>query len=117
MNMVKIENGVFLMGTDYQHGFSEDGEVPIHEVRVDCFFIDAYPVTNDEFASFIRRTGYLTEMERLGWPFVFQNHIPEERQCEVVLARAPEASWWCAVRGASWLHPEGPDSATGRACL
>ncbi len=58
------------MGTDYPHGFPNDGEGPVRPVAVAPFRIDAYPVTNAQFAAFITATKYKTEAERFGWSFV-----------------------------------------------
>lgn len=110
-DMVRLDGGVFLMGTDSAEGFPADGEGPIREVSLDAFYIDLYPVTNAKFAEFAAATGYRTESEQLGWSFVFQGHIPAERYAELVEATVPTAKWWCKVSGASWLHPEGPDSS------
>jgi formylglycine-generating enzyme required for sulfatase activity len=109
-NMVKLDGGLFLMGTDTQEGFQRDGEGPVREVTLDPFYIDAYPVTNSRFAEFVKATGYQTESERLGWSFVFQGHISKERYDELVEATVPGASWWCKVSNADWKRPEGPDS-------
>ncbi len=52
--MARIPAGEFLMG-------SEDGdkdERPVHPVFLDEFFIAAKPVTNAEYARFVRATGY-----------------------------------------------------------
>jgi formylglycine-generating enzyme required for sulfatase activity len=108
--MVKLDGGLFLMGTDTQEGFQRDGEGPVREVTLDPFYIDAYPVTNSRFAEFVKATGYQTESERLGWSFVFQGHISKERYDELVEATVPGASWWCKVSNADWKRPEGPDS-------
>src|SRR5579884_1785647 len=109
--MVRLDGGRFLMGTDSEEGFPADGEGPVREVFVDPFYIDIYPVTNERFAEFVKATGYRTESERLGWSFVFQGHIPKERYEELVEDTVPNARWWCKVKGADWLHPEGPDSS------
>jgi len=109
-NMVKLDGGSFLMGTDSKEGFQRDGEGPVREVTLDPFFIDAYPVTNSQFAEFAKATDYRTESERLGWSFVFQGHIPAERYDELVEATVPGANWWCKVGNANWQRPEGPDS-------
>ena len=110
---VKLDGGPFLMGTDTREGFPLDGEGPIREVQVDPFYIDSHPVTNDQFQEFVAKTGYRTESERLGWSFVFQGHIPSEQYSQLVVTTVPAARWWCRVNGASWLHPEGPDSVLG----
>lgn len=114
-NMEKLDGGRFLMGTESDEGFPQDGEGPIREVTLDPFWIDRYPVTNEQFNEFVKSTGYVTESERFGWSFVFQLHIPKDQYSALVDATAPGVEWWCKVNGASWNHPEGPDSTlTGR---
>lgn len=108
--MVKLDGGMFLMGTDNPEGFAADGEGPIREVKIDPFYIDISPVTNEQFDEFTKATGYLTEAIRFGWSFVFQGHISPERYADLVQATVPDAPWWCKVVGADWHHPEGPDT-------
>ena len=106
--MVKLDGGLFLMGTDYELGFPQDGEGPVREVTLDPFYIDTHPVTNDQFIEFIAKTGYVTEAERFGWSFVFQGHVKDHP--EVVDQRVPNVRWWCKVNASDWKHPEGPDT-------
>jgi sulfatase modifying factor 1 len=90
-DMRLIRGGRFLMGAD-------DGlpvEAPVHQVHVKDFWIDRHAVTVNEFAEFIRNTGYKTESERLGWSGVFD-----------VQARS-----WRKVERADWRHPDGPASS------
>jgi formylglycine-generating enzyme len=94
------------MGTELEEGFRQDGEGPIREIEIDPFYIDALPVTNDQFAEFVRASGYRTESECFGWSFVFHSHV----RPELVEDRAPGVQWWCKVSGADWAHPEGPGS-------
>lgn len=108
--MVKLDGGTFLMGTESAEGFPADGEGPVRPVHVDPFYIDINPVTNGRFAEFVAATGYQTESERLGWSFVFQGHVPEDRYRELVDRTVPGAPWWCQVWGSSWKHPFGPDT-------
>jgi formylglycine-generating enzyme required for sulfatase activity len=108
--MIKLDGGAFLMGTDSEQAFPHDGEGPVRKVLLDPFFIDRYAVTSAQFGEFVQATGYQTESERLGWSFVFQGHIPEERRKELVAETVPGASWWCKINDAAWNHPEGPDS-------
>jgi len=108
--MVRLDGGVFLMGNESDRAVPGDGEGPVRKVMLDAFFIDARAVTNEQFAEFVKASGYQTESERLGWSFVFEGHIPANRRAELVAARVPGVSWWCRVNGASWQHPEGPDS-------
>ena len=108
--MISLPGGTFLMGTDYANGFPQDGEGPVRQVALSSFEIDAFPVTNEEFAAFIDATGYHTEAERFGWSFVFWAHIPKERRAELVEDTVASAPWWCKVRGSCWNCPEGPGS-------
>jgi len=109
-DMVSLPGGTFLMGTDYPHGFSLDGEGPVRPVTVSSFEIDRFPVTNEEFAAFVDATGYRTEAEIFGWSFVFWAHIPAERFEELVEDTVAAAQWWCKVPRAFWRQPEGPGS-------
>ena len=108
--MVKLDGGIFLMGTEDEEGFPMDGEGPVREVTLDPFYVDVYPVTNGQFLEFTRKTQYQTDAEKFGWSFVFQGHIPAERYAELVRQTAAAVPWWCQVMGADWRHPEGPDS-------
>jgi formylglycine-generating enzyme len=113
-DMIRLDGGPFLMGSDSEEAVLSDGEGAVRRVRLDGFFIDRFAVTNEQFAEFARSTGYRTESERIGWSFVFQGHIPRERYGDLVTATLPGAPWWCKVNGASWRHPEGPDSSLER---
>ena len=106
-DMVKLDGGTFLMGTDYADGFPKDGEGPIREVTLDPFYMDVHPVTNEQFREFVEATGYQTEAERFGWSFVFKGQLPPEL-CG--LATVAGLNWWCKVKATDWQHPEGPGS-------
>ncbi len=108
--MVELPGGSFLMGTDSDEGFPEDGEGPVREVTVDSFRIDKTTVTNSEFSEFIQATGYKTEAERFGWSFVFHLFLPPKLK-KKDLESPPQTPWWKAVEGAYWRRPEGPDSS------
>jgi formylglycine-generating enzyme len=110
VGMIRLEGGTFLMGTDDQEGFPEDGEGPVRSVTLKPFYIDPCTVTNAEFQAFIDATGYKTEAEQFGWSFVFHLLVPPETAKKVsqVVQKTP---WWWNVEGASWKHPEGPESS------
>lgn len=108
--MIALPGGRFLMGTDYPQGFAADGEGPVRPVVVSPFSIDITPVTNAQFAEFVKTTGYMTDAERYRWSFVFWAHIPEERFEQLVADTVAQAPWWCKVFGAKWDAPEGPGS-------
>lgn len=96
------------MGSDADEGEPSDGEAPARKVSLDPFFIDSVAVTNDRFAEFVEDTGYRTEAQTAGWSFVFAGLLPGDFGETRGVAATP---WWREVFGASWRHPEGPDSS------
>jgi sulfatase modifying factor 1 len=106
--MVLLTGGMFRMGTDDPEGFRDDGEGPIREVTLAPFWIDPCAVTNEAFARFVERTGYVTEAERFGWSFVFAGFLPAALRRGA--ARPEQTPWWCGAEGAYWKAPEGPGS-------
>jgi formylglycine-generating enzyme required for sulfatase activity len=92
----------------------------VHKVYVDGFWMDRTEVTNEQFARFVKATGYIPLAERKPNPKDFPGVPPEKipaKPFSIVfqMPKAPEAdieplSWWKAVAGACWKHPEGPDS-------
>jgi len=107
---IALPSATFLMGTDYAHANSADGEGPVRPVSLSPFAIDACPVTNADFAAFVRATGHVTDSERFGNSFVFQAQVAPGRYTELVENTLAAAPWWCLVRGACWHAPEGPGS-------
>ncbi|MEM7334276.1 MAG: formylglycine-generating enzyme family protein [Chloroflexota bacterium] len=105
-NMIQLQGGEFLMGSQ-DKSFPSDGEGPVRRIKVNPFWIDAYTVTNAEFAKFIAATGYQTEAEKFGWSYVFYLFLPEDHPPTRAVQSAP---WWRQVFGATWQHPEGPHS-------
>ncbi|MEU9856604.1 formylglycine-generating enzyme family protein [Streptomyces sp. NPDC047974] len=108
---VRVPGGTFAMGDAFDEGYPQDGERPVHDVRLDPFLIDATTVTNTAFATFVKETGYVTDAERLGASAVF--HLTAKARPGDVLGHAPETPWWLVVRGATWRHPYGPLSSIG----
>jgi formylglycine-generating enzyme len=112
-DLLELEGGAFLMGSQDPGGFPEDGEGPVREVVVEPFRIAAHAVTNEAFASFVTATGHRTTAERLGTSFVFAGLLPDDFPPTRAVAQAP---WWRQVEGADWRRPEGPGSSIeGRA--
>ena len=68
--MVWIPGGEFSMGASDTPGLNEVGMKatedarPIHRVYVDGFLMDKTYVTNEQFARFVKATGYVTIAER-----------------------------------------------------
>src|SRR4051812_47838192 len=117
-----IPTGEFLMGSDD----AEDDERPVHPVHVDDFFIGVQPVTNAEYARFVRDTGHRSpaiyelpivvkaggpDRERnfrlSGTPYVWEDGRPPPDRADhpVTLVRYDDVSAYCA-----WLS-----AATGKA--
>lgn len=102
--MIHLDGGTFLMGTDSSEANPQDGEGPVRMVTLDPFYMDTTPVTNEKFAAFVAATRYVTEAEKFGWSFVFQNHVAPE----AVEDRVAGVEWWCKVSGVNWRNPEAP---------
>src|SRR5258706_6757008 len=60
--MIWIPGGTFWMGCE-DCGMPD--ALPVHQVTVDGFWVDATPVTNEQFAKFVKATGYVTVAERI----------------------------------------------------
>ncbi|MDX3005498.1 formylglycine-generating enzyme family protein [Kribbella solani] len=85
-----------------------DGELPVHEVELGGFRIDATSVTNADFARFVDATEYKTEAEIFGYSAVF--HLALAAEPDEVMGPASGTPWWAGVRGADWRHPGGSRS-------
>ena len=59
-DMIRMDGGPFLMGTETDQGFPADGEGPVRRVHVDPFYVDAFPVTVESFGEFVTATRHVT---------------------------------------------------------
>jgi formylglycine-generating enzyme required for sulfatase activity len=105
--VVSLQGGSTRVGTDHPILLADD-EGPSRRVRLEPFAIDPVAVTNGWFREFVKATGYQSEAERFGWSAVFFAFLPEPLCTTASAAGAP---WWRKTQGASWKHPEGPDSS------
>ncbi len=113
--MTWIPGATFLMGSDGH--YPEEG--PVRKVTVDGFWIDTGPVTNREFARFVRKTRYATAAERAPDQADYPGARPELLVpfSSVFVAPGQPVSladpyrWWRPVPGADWCHPLGPGSS------
>jgi formylglycine-generating enzyme required for sulfatase activity len=112
------------MGTDDRNSMSN--ERPAHRVRVSGVWMDEHPVTNAEFAAFVRATGYMTTAEKpVDWEEMKKlvpegtPKPPDEMLRPGSLVFTPPdhpvdlrdmGNWWTWTTGASWRHPLGPAS-------
>jgi formylglycine-generating enzyme required for sulfatase activity len=122
--MVWIPGGEFSMGAQDPRGVPEGGMQsmedarPIHRVYVDGFWLDRTDVTNEEFARFVKATGYVTVAERKPRVEDFPGAPPENLVAGSVVFAPPDHpvslndhyQWWKYVAGANWRHPQGPGS-------
>ncbi|MFC5281947.1 formylglycine-generating enzyme family protein [Pedobacter alpinus] len=122
--MVKIPGGTFTMGGDNEQ--ADKDEYPKHKVTVDGFYMDEHEVTNAQFQKFVDATGYVTTAEKKpDWEELKMQlppNTPKPDDSQLVAASLvftpPNHSvdlnnysqWWSWVPGASWRHPEGPNS-------
>ena len=123
-DMVWVPPGVFLMGSDSK--LAQPNERPAHAVSVPGFWMDVTHVSNDQFAEFVRQTGYVTTAEQKpDWETIrvqLPPGIPKPPD-EVLVAGAmvfvgtagpvdlnDYSQWWRYVPGANWRNPQGPGS-------
>jgi formylglycine-generating enzyme required for sulfatase activity len=104
---VLLPGGHFAMGDSFDEGLPGDGEGPVHEVELSPFRIDRTCVTNEQFATFVAETGYVTEAEKFGNSSVFAPAVLAGTSDVIGTAGS---AWWLIVRGACWRHPFGPQS-------
>lgn len=113
--MVWVPGGRFRMGSD-QH-YPE--EAPAHWADLEGFWMDRAPVTNAQFRTFVKTTGYRTQAERPVDPSDYPGAPLERlRPASIVFVPPPGPvpltdthQWWQYVFGADWRHPEGPGSS------
>ncbi|KFF06202.1 formylglycine-generating enzyme family protein [Flavobacterium reichenbachii] len=122
--MAWIPGGEFSMGSNVEDeslcsikGVTKDAAA-IHRVYVDGYFMDKTEVTNEEYAKFVKATGYVTVAEQK--PTKEEFPIANEEDLitgSVIFTPTPTAvnlnnflQWWSYVGGTDWKHPEGPQS-------
>ena len=123
-NMVWIEGGEFIMGTDEDEAYP--AEKPAVKRKVDGFWMDKTEVTNEQYKEFVDATGYQTLAEKTpDWEDI-KKQLPPDTQKPDDLVLSPGSlvfippsnpvpthdisQWWFWVNGANWKHPEGPES-------
>jgi formylglycine-generating enzyme required for sulfatase activity len=119
--MVAVDGATWIPAATYRMG-SDDGhhaeERPVREVAVEGFWIDTHAVTNRDYAAFVADTGYVTVAERRLDPAAFpgapaENLVPGSmvfHRTSGPVDLKQMRHWWAWTPGASWRHPEGPDS-------
>lgn len=123
--MVWIPGGEFSMGSNVEDeslcsikGVTKDA-APIHRVYVDGYFMDETEVTNEQYAAFVKATGYITVAEQKPTKEEFPTAADEDLIAgSIVFSPTPSAvnlnnflQWWAYIGGTDWKHPEGPGSS------
>ncbi|MFN0107377.1 MAG: formylglycine-generating enzyme family protein [Blastocatellia bacterium] len=111
--MIWVPGGTFRMGCDDCN--MPDAE-PVHLVSVDGYWMDETPVTNRQFAEFVKATGYKTVAEIKPDPKDFPGVPADKLIAGSACFTQPDAAvsldnplvWWRYQAGASWKNPEGP---------
>jgi len=114
-DMILIAGGKFLMGSDKFY----PEERPVHQVTVDSFYLDKFPVTNKDYQKFVKETGYVTIAERPLNPADYPGAKPELLVPGALVFQKSTGpvnlksyfNWWAWVPGANWKHPKGPGSS------
>ena len=92
---------------------------PVHRVSVGGFWMDETEVTNEQFARFVKATGYVTVAEQTPRAEDFPGAPASSLVPGSVVFTPPDRpvpltnfyQWWSDVTGASWRHPLGPKSS------
>jgi len=89
-------------------------EAPAHPVKVDGFWIDVTPVTNHQFAAFVKATGHVTIAEKTPKASDYPGAIPRMLRAGSLVFTQPKTvvgadirQWWSFKFGADWRHPYG----------
>lgn len=112
--MICLVGGSFLMGSDAHY----PEERPQREARVGGFQIDAFAVTNRQFAVFVADTGYKTTAELPLDPALLPGVSAADLAAGSLVFHMPQRpvalndvrNWWRFVPDACWHAPEGAGS-------
>jgi formylglycine-generating enzyme required for sulfatase activity len=112
--MIWIPGAEFRMGSDRHY----PEEAPVRTVSVEGFWIDAHPVTNRQFARFVRETGWVTFAELPPQPADYPGALPEMLFAGSLVFFPTDgpvplddiAAWWRFTPGACWKAPLGEGS-------
>jgi formylglycine-generating enzyme required for sulfatase activity len=96
IELIRIPAGPFLYGSADSGKMAFDGERPQRTVDLPEYWIGRAPVTNDQFARFVRATGHQTTAERQGYGWGWTG----------------TGKKWGRIQGANWLRPRGTESSS-----
>ena len=130
--MVWIPGGEFSMGaqdpTDMHDAVGMQATTdsrPVHRVFVDGFWMDATEVTNEQFARFVKATGYVTVAEQTPRAEDFPGAPPESLVPGSVIFTPPDRAvpltdayqWWSEVNRRQGAFSGGAYRVCGRSCV
>ena len=93
MPMVLIPAGEFILGSS-EDPQARDNERPARPIFLDEFWIDQFPVTNDQFMRFVNAIEFQTSAQRQGFGWVFNLNLRDTLN----------------IPGAFWISPQGEHS-------
>ena len=93
IELIRIPAGPFLYGSADSDKMARANEKPQRTVNLPEYWIGRAPVTNAQFAGFVKATGHRTTVEIKGQ------------------GRGWTGSKWDWIAGADWRHPRGPESS------
>ncbi len=129
--MIQLPGGTYQMGSkgsfDTPYGTKEfPEEAPVRTIAVKGFSMDQTEVTNDQFAEFVKATGYVSFAERPAkledFPAEARANLPQGgfNQGSLIFVKpaasvgdpntADAGSWWRWDPEANWRHPSGKQS-------
>jgi formylglycine-generating enzyme required for sulfatase activity len=103
MELCRVEAGEFLMGSP--EGQGGDNEHPQHAVRLDAYYMGRYPVTQAQYARFVRETGHRAPFVEQGqarpynWDQKRQTPPKGREDHPVVLVSWEDAAAYCKWAG------------------
>lgn len=122
--MSLIPSGQLNMGGDNDQ--ADPNEFPKHKVQIHSFWMDITEVTNAQFATFVKATGYVTVAERpIEWEKMKLDLPPNTpkppdslllpgalvfHKTDQPIQMNNPGRWWTWTIGANWQRPEGPNS-------
>lgn len=98
---ITLASGSYIKGADPLY----PEERPSIRLRVEGFAVQAHEVTNDQFAAFVKATGYVTEAEQ-----ALQSRDAAAGSAVFIRDREGRNGRWVLRKGATWRTPEGPGS-------
>ncbi len=112
--MIYVPAGLFLMGDESDE--AEIEEAPMHEVFLDAYLMDVYPVTNERYALFLEETSHLNRSQlahhnsqpsrKIHIPQLWYNREWNQSDYPVV-----GVDWWDAYVFSQWAGKSLPTEA------